>query len=137
MGEQMFMGGRETKWGVAVADRPEGPYTKSEYNPVTNSGHEVCVWPYRDGIAALLTTDGPEKNTIQYAPDGINFEIQAMIKRPPIAPGLFRPADSDAGPLAGIRWGLCHVVSRNLAYIQRFSVDETLKNRFAAKATYE
>ena len=80
MGEQMNFGGRETKWGVAIADRPEGPYAKSEYNPVTNSGHEVCVWHYRGGIAALLTTDGPEKNTIQWAPDGINFGIQAVIK---------------------------------------------------------
>ena len=39
--EQCWVGGREIKWGVAIADKPAGPYTKSEYNPVINSGHEV------------------------------------------------------------------------------------------------
>lgn len=61
MGESMNMGGREIKHGVAIADSPLGPYTKSEYNPITNSGHEVAVWPYKGGMATMLTTDGPEK----------------------------------------------------------------------------
>ena len=30
MGEELFMGGRETKWGVAIADTIEGPYVRSE-----------------------------------------------------------------------------------------------------------
>ena len=141
MGEQMTFGGREIKWGVAIADRPEGPYVKSRYNPVTNSGHEVCVWKFRGGIAALLTTDGPEKNTIQYAPDGINFEIEAVIKNAPQALGVFRTPDHDQGPLEGLRWGLCHVWSNGAqgrwAYIQRFHIDETLKKWFLDKATYE
>ena len=120
MGEGMNFGGREIRWGVAIADKPEGPYAKSPYNPVTNSGHEVCVWPYRGGIAALLTTDGPEKNTVQYAPDGINFEIVAVLKRAPEALGLFRTPDPDENPLAGIRWGLCHVYRDGWQYIRRF-----------------
>ncbi len=49
MGERMVFGGHETRWGVAIADRPEGPYVRSPHNPATNSGHEVCVWPYRGG----------------------------------------------------------------------------------------
>ncbi|NQU43516.1 glycosyl hydrolase [bacterium] len=133
MGEQMTFGGREVKWGVAIADRPDGPYTKSEYNPVTNSGHEVCVWHHNGGIAALLTTDGPERNTIQWAPDGINFEIQAHIKDAPKALGLFRDPNRGSGPLDGLRWGLCHVVRRNEGFIQRFWVDETQKNRMMNK----
>jgi hypothetical protein len=120
MGERMTFGGRDVRWGVAIADRPEGPYYKSEYNPVTNSGHEVCVWPYKGGIAALLTTDGPEKNTIQYAPDGINFHVVAVLKGTPEALGPFRPPDPDAGPLAGIRWGLCHAPKEGWQYIRRF-----------------
>ncbi|GIV80033.1 family 43 glycosylhydrolase [Litorilinea aerophila] len=122
MGEGMTFGGREIRWGVAIADQPEGPYVKSEYNPITNSGHEVCIWPYRGGIAAVLTTDGPEKNTIQYAEDGINFEIMAVIKGAPEAMGLFRTPDHDTSPLAGIRWGLCHryAANRNWQYIRRF-----------------
>lgn len=46
MGEELYMGGRETKMGVAIADDIMGPYVKSEYNPVTNSGHETCLWKY-------------------------------------------------------------------------------------------
>lgn len=61
MGEELYMGGRETKWGVAIADDIMGPYVKSEYNPVTNSGHETCLWKYNGGIAAFLRTDGVEK----------------------------------------------------------------------------
>ena len=137
MGEELFFGGRETKWGVAIADRPEGPYVKSEYNPVTNSGHEVCVWHYAGGIAALLTTDGPEKNTLQWAPDGINFEIQAVIKGAPHAIGLFRTPDHDQGPLEGLRWGLCHMVDGQSGYMVRMEVDERLKNYFLRRATYE
>lgn len=137
MGEEMYFGGRETKWGVAIADKPEGPYVKSEYNPVTNSGHEVCVWHYNGGIAAMLTTDGPEKNTLQWAPDGINFEIQAVIKSAPHANGLFRTEDCDKSPLEGLRWGLCHICGQNNGFIKRFGVSEVSKNRYANKINYE
>ena len=64
MGEELYMGGRETKWGVAIADNILGPYHRSEYNPVTNSGHETCLWQYNGGIAAFLRTDGVEKNSL-------------------------------------------------------------------------
>lgn len=137
MGEEMTFGGREIKWGVAIADRPEGPYRRSELNPVTNSGHEVCVWPYQGGVAALLTTDGPEKNTLQWAPDGLNFEIMAVIRRTPQALGLYRTPEHEKGPLEGLRWGLSHVVGRDFGYLERFEVDESLKIRFLTKATYE
>lgn len=120
MGERLTFGGRDVRWGLATSDRPEGPYTKSEWNPVTNSGHEVCVWPYRGGIAALLTTDGPEKNTIQYAPDGINFQIVAVLKGAPEALGLFRSPTPEASPLEGIRWGLCHEYRGGWQVIRRF-----------------
>ncbi|MBC8471956.1 MAG: family 43 glycosylhydrolase [Planctomycetes bacterium] len=120
MGERLTFGGREIKWGVAIADKPEGPYIKSEYNPITNSGHEICVWPYRGGMAAMLTTDGPERNTIQFAPDGINFEIKSHIKSGPQAVGLIRSLDTDKSPLEGIRWGLCHEYRSDWQYIRRF-----------------
>ena len=139
MGEEMFMGGRETKWGVAIANKPEGPYARSEYNPITNSGHEICVWHYDGGIAAMLTTDGPEKNTIQWAPDGVNFKIKAYIKGAPHANGLFRTPDHDKGPLEGLRWGLCHVVDdeAGTGFMERFEVDESLKDYFLKRQTYE
>jgi hypothetical protein len=50
----------------------------------------------------MLTTDGPEKNTLQWAPDGINFEIQAVIQGAPRANGL------SARPIStGGRWKGC------------------------------
>ncbi|XPF94562.1 glycoside hydrolase family 117 protein [Colwellia sp. RE-S-Sl-9] len=107
MGEGMNFGGREIKHGVAIADNIEGPYIKSEYNPISNSGHEVVVWNYLGGIASLLTTDGPEKNTVQFAPDGINFEIKAHIKGAPEAIGLYRSGTEELEK-PGVAWGLCH-----------------------------
>lgn len=121
MGERMTFGGREIKWGVAIADNLEGPYVKSEYNPITNSGHELCVWPYNGGIAALIITDGPERNTIQWSPDGVNFEIQSHIKWGPPAAGLDHSIDNETSPLAALKWGLTHQYkSYNDQYIKRF-----------------
>ncbi|MDO6612290.1 glycosyl hydrolase [Shewanella sp. 1_MG-2023] len=129
MGEEMNFGGREIKHGVAIADQIEGPYIKSELNPISNSGHEVVVWNYQGGIASLLTTDGPEKNTIQFAADGQNFEIKAHIKGAPEAIGLYRdPTICAENPskLAkpGLSWGLCHQydASWNWNFICRFKI---------------
>lgn len=96
--------------GVAIADHPLGPFKKSPLNPVLNSGHETCLFPWKEGIAAIVSLDGPEKNTVQYAPDGLNFEMKSILQVPPIAPGPFVPdAFSDNGNGRGITWGLCHI----------------------------
>ncbi|MDF4222596.1 family 43 glycosylhydrolase [Maribacter sp. M208] len=122
MGEEINFGGRQIRHGVAIADNPLGPYEKSVYNPISNSGHEICVWPYDDGIASLITTDGPEKNTIQWSPDGINFEIVASIQNPPHAIGLNRTADTEGSPTEILRWGLTHIYNNDdYQSIQRFS----------------
>ncbi|WP_435315165.1 glycoside hydrolase family 117 protein [Cellulophaga fucicola] len=110
MGEKITFGGRQIRHGVAIADNPLGPYVKSSYNPISNSGHEICVWPYNGGIASLITTDGPEKNTIQWSPDGINFEIKSVIPGVPAhAIGLNRTADTEKEPTEILRWGLTHI----------------------------
>lgn len=122
MGEAITFGGRQIRHGVAIADNPKGPYVKSPYNPISNSGHEVCVWPYNGGIASLITTDGPEKNTIQWSPDGINFEIMSVIKDAPHAIGLNRTADSEKEPTEILRWGLTHEYKTwHYQQIRRFS----------------
>ena len=96
--------------GMAIADHPTGPFVKSPLNPVINSGHETCLWPYQSGVAALVSLDGPEKNTVQYAPDGVNFKVMSLIQVPPIAPGPFVPdAFADNGDGRGFTWGLCHI----------------------------
>ncbi|MEP2240230.1 MAG: family 43 glycosylhydrolase [Maribacter sp.] len=122
MGEEITFGGRQIRHGVAIADNPLGPYEKSVYNPISNSGHEICVWPYDGGIASLITTDGPEKNTIQWAPDGINFEIVSSIQNPPHAIGLNRSADTEKNPTEILRWGLTHIYNNeDYQSIKRFS----------------
>jgi len=134
MGEELFMGGRETKWGVAVSDTPQGPYIRSELNPITNSGHETTLWHYHGGMAALLTTDGMERNTFQFSQDGVNFEIMGAIKGAPEAMGPFRPeTPSDDSPLDGLRWGLCHNVNCQWNYIMKFHVDESFKDMYKYK----
>ena len=121
MGEEITFGGRQIRHGVAIADDPLGPYVKSDYNPISNSGHEIAVWPYRGGIASLITTDGPEKNTIQWAADGINFEIKSVIKGAPHAIGLNRSLDTEKEPFAALEWGLTHEYwNDDDQYIRRF-----------------
>jgi hypothetical protein len=137
MGEKMFMGGRETKWGVAISKDPLGPYVKSEYNPVSNSGHETLLWKYKSGMAGLLCTDGMERNTMQYAEDGINFEIKGAIKCAPEAAGPFRPNNEIEFPLDGLKWGLTHNVTEDWNYIMKFTCDERIKKIYKAKKNYE
>jgi hypothetical protein len=64
--------------GLAMADNPLGPFEKHPLNPVISSGHETSLFPFKEGIAALVYKDGPEHNTIQYAEDGVNFSIASI-----------------------------------------------------------
>lgn len=129
MGERNTAGGREIRWGVAISDEITGPYIKSDYNPITHSGHEICVWPYKGGIALVSSHDGPERQTIQYSEDGINFEIMSYVDWVPSAMGLVTTLDTDKHPTAGLEWGLHHVSKfypgepwwRSDQYLARFS----------------
>jgi hypothetical protein len=77
----------------------------------------------------MMLRDGPEKNTVQYAPDGINFEVKALLAMPPTAPGPFCPdAFADNGDGRGITWGLYHITpdrsaGRNESILARFDCD--------------
>lgn len=118
--------------GVAIADNPEGPFVKSPMNPILNSGHETFFFPYKEGIATILTFDGPEKNTIQYAEDGIHFEIKSIIQCPPIAGGPFCPdVFADNGNGKGITWGLCHISNNKIKPNSRRKIVE--KSSFLAR----
>ena len=69
----------------------------------------------------MITTDGPEKNTIQWAADGINFEIQSVIKGAPHAIGLNRSLGGGENPIASLAWGLTHqYMTDDYQYIRRF-----------------
>jgi beta-xylosidase len=102
-------GPKHTKLGVAIADKPEGPYTKHENNPIIKSGHEVMVWPYQEGIMALLSSHGQEGKTLQFSEDGINFKkVGSFGDDYPKAPGSYRVGNfKDASKQKdGISWGI-------------------------------
>ncbi|MEM1062388.1 MAG: glycoside hydrolase, partial [Planctomycetota bacterium] len=40
--------------GLAISDHPLGPFEKHPLNPVINSGHETALFPFRDGLAAIV-----------------------------------------------------------------------------------
>ncbi|MBB3205761.1 hypothetical protein FHS27_001565 [Rhodopirellula rubra] len=119
-------GGIPIGWGVAVANNPKGPYVKSELNPVIIGGHECIVWPHQTGVCALVT-QGPEKNTIQYAADAINFAPIGTVKEAPIAAGLFRTDFSDTDDSSELDWGISHVVTgTDWHHLRRFEFTEPL-----------
>jgi hypothetical protein len=95
--------------GLAIAEDPLGPFRKHPLNPVINSGHETTLFPFKQGIAALVIRDGNEHFTVQYAEDGVNFEIAAITELMPCAAGPFVPdAFTNTEYGKGITWGLCH-----------------------------
>ncbi|BCX46219.1 glycosyhydrolase [Haloferula helveola] len=98
--------------GLAVAEDPLGPFVKHRLNPVLNSGHETTYFPFKEGMAAMAIKDGNEHSTMQYAPDGVNFEIASVLTLTPTAAGPFTPdAFTGSGNGRGVTWGLCHFIN--------------------------
>ncbi|QVY66127.1 glycoside hydrolase [Polaribacter sp. Q13] len=98
--------------GLAIADNPMGPFKKHPLNPVLNSGHEVALFPFKEGVAAFVIKDGNEHSTIQYAKDWVNFKIAAVSELFPYAPGPYVPdAFTDTKDGRGITWGLSHFIN--------------------------
>ncbi len=118
--------------GLAIAEDPLGPFVKSRLNPVLNSGHETTFFPFKEGVAALVITDGNERSTVQYAPDGVNFEIASVVSLPPTAAAPFTPdAFTDTPYGRGITWGLCHFINagtpgKPYSIMARFDCDLSL-----------
>ena len=115
--------------GLATADNPLGPFTKNPLNPVISSGHETTLFPFKEGIAALVIRDGNEHFTVQYAKDGINFNIASITSFMPDAAGPFVPdAFTNTKDGRGITWGLSHFTAvngweTNHAVLARFDCD--------------
>jgi len=117
--------------GLAISDSPDGPFEKHPLNPVLNSGHEVSLFPFREGVAAMVIKAGNEHNTIQYAADWVNFKIASFVNLMPNAPAGFIPdAFTDSGNGRGILWGLCHFTGmgekRDYSRLDRFDCDLSL-----------
>ena len=100
------------KWvaaGLAIAADPLGPFVKHPLNPVLNSGHEASLFPFQEGVAALIIKDGTEHFTVQYAEDWVDFEIASIVELMPTAAGPYVPdAFTNTQDGRGITWGLCH-----------------------------
>ena len=119
--------------GLVTGDHPLGPFKKHPLNPVINSGHETTLFPFKEGVAALVIKDGTEKNTIQYAKDWVNFKVQAHTELMPVAAGPFvADAFTDTKYGRGITWGLSHFTahggdySKNHSVLTRFDCDLSL-----------
>ncbi|MDO6801322.1 glycoside hydrolase [Wenyingzhuangia sp. 1_MG-2023] len=118
--------------GLAIADNPLGPFKKHPLNPLFNSGHETALFPFKEGIAALVTRDGNENNTIQYASDGVNFDIASVTSFLPFAAGSYVPdAFNSNGDGRGITWGLSHFTNvgergKKHSILARFDCDLSL-----------
>ena len=99
--------------GLAIAEDPLGPFEKHPLNPVLNSGHETSLFPFREGVAALINKDGQEHNTIQYASDWVNFEIASITELLPYAAAPYAPdAFTDTKDGRGITWGMAHFINQ-------------------------
>ena len=108
-GRQLGKGPGQTKMGVAIADKPEGPYVKHESNPVIPGNHEVLVWPQGDGVAAMIGTTGPKEITksVLYSEDGIKFSKTHSVVKGPWAGGAYRPeAFTQSGKGQVPEWGV-------------------------------
>jgi len=112
-----------TKTGVAIAEKPEGPYVKHSANPVIMGGHEVLVWPLGTGVVAMLNI-GPKgvAKTLHYAPDGLHFSKMQDLEAVPHGPGAYRPeAFTESGQGQMIQWGI-HIGRQKgaLPFLERF-----------------
>ncbi|GJM62612.1 glycoside hydrolase family 117 protein [Persicobacter diffluens] len=118
--------------GLAIADDPMGPFVKHPQNPVITSGHETTLFPFKEGMAAMVIKDGNEHFTMQYAPDGVNFDIASICSLMPTAAGPYVPdAFTDTKYGRGITWGISHLTnattwSQNHAILLRFDCDLSL-----------
>lgn len=119
--------------GLAIAEDPLGPFVKHPLNPIINSGHETTLFPFKEGVAAIVQRDGQEHNTIQYSKDWVNFEIASITELLPVAAGPYVPdAFTDTKDGRGITWGISHFTNaaedwnRNHSILTRFDCDLSL-----------
>jgi beta-xylosidase len=127
-GRQQGKGPGQTQMGLAIADKPEGPYIRHPQNPVIPGNHEVLVWPQGKGVAAMIGTTGPKNitNSILYAEDGVHFTKTHVVKKGAWAGGAYRPeAFTQSGTGALPEWGVEIGAAKGyLPFIRRFDVKE-------------
>jgi hypothetical protein len=118
----------KTKMGLAVADKPEGPYVRANLGKmILDDSHEVMIWPHRTGVAAYASAS----KTLEFAPDGIDFAtntIRAHTIPKPFAPSCFRPDLTEPVIFGrGIAWGICMKDPGGpYPYLLRYEIDLTV-----------
>lgn len=100
---------------------------------INSGGHETTLFPFKEGVAAIIQRNGHEHNTIQYAKDWINFEVASNVELLPLAAGPYVPdAFSDTKYGKGITWGISHFImegpdkKNNQSVLTRFDCDLSL-----------
>lgn len=113
-----------TKMGVAVAERPEGPYRRlNDGDSIQDSGHEVQIWEQDGGVYSMVSPTGPRGNTLRFAADGLAFNSQVLAKfkpRSPKAPGLYRPELTGDNVTSRQLWGIAMATAQGDPYLARF-----------------
>ena len=115
----------QTKMGVAIADKPEGPYVKYAGNPIIPANHAVLAWPQGEGVAVMIDGTGPSELTrsVLYAKDGLHFKKMYCVNGPAAA-GAYR-ADHFSGGVQAvpINWGL-EIASKqgSLPFLRRYDL---------------
>ena len=125
-GRQLGKSPSQTQMGLAIADKPGGPYIRHEANPVIPGNHEVVIWPQGTGVVAMIGKVGPKDivRTIQYSQDGVNFNTTHKMKEEAFAGGTYRPeAFTNSNKAEAPTWGLEISKAGKLLCIQRFDLD--------------
>jgi len=111
-------GPRMTRMGVAMAEKPTGPFVKYKNNPL-HEGHEVLVWPQSFGVGSMATAAGPKQ--MYYAFDGKQFFARNLLIDAPTAPGIYRRDNFSEGLIAPVpEWGIGHARQGDDLYLVRF-----------------
>ncbi|WP_406684715.1 family 43 glycosylhydrolase [Seonamhaeicola sp. MEBiC1930] len=112
-------GPKRTQMGVAMADKPDGPFQKYS-KPLVEKGHEVLIWNQEGGISSLTSLS----KSIHWAKDGLNFEpSQENLTNIPMAPGLYRPHLEDGNTATHVPgWGICMRQSKGEAHLFRYEI---------------
>ncbi|MPR33033.1 family 43 glycosylhydrolase [Salmonirosea aquatica] len=101
----------DTKMGLAIADKPTGPYKKQKQYGALHAGHEVLVWPLNGGVASMATASGPK--AIYFAADGVHFEMQDKAENCPSAPGMYRSDNfQNNTSMQPPYWGISHRLTK-------------------------
>ena len=120
----------QSRQSVAIADKIEGPYVKSDKNPVISKGQCACVWPHADGVTAISDLG----KQILWSPDGLDFTMVNKGQWVGAGPGPYDPdAHSNTKHGGGIQWGVMqfgHPVpaDSNRCVIARFDLDLRTRN---------